>query len=205
MGNQSFYHKRIKEEKRACTIAAATELFFEQGYARTTLAQIAKRAGLSTGTLFNHFPTKEELFESIVEHFWELDPEWAEPPQPGSPLQGLTKLGRDYACVLTREGMAPLFRIIIAEAKQFPQLSLTHYKWGEGTVQQKVTSYLSDEIQLGNLILPDPEKVAREFMSLISGQILWPKMLLSDFNISREEAFQVSDEAAQTIIKKYLN
>ncbi|URJ58054.3 TetR/AcrR family transcriptional regulator [Paenibacillus polymyxa] len=204
MGTKSTYHERIKEEKRACAIAAAEELFFEKGYARTTLAQIAKLAGLSTGTLFNHFPTKELIFETIVKHFWELDPEWDVPPVLGSPLQGLIKFGRDYACVLTRDGMAPLFRVVIAEAKQFPQLSLFHYELGEGAVHQKLTQYLLDEVQLGNINLPDAAKTANEFMSIIAGQVLWPKMLLLDFSISRERAFQIADEAAHMIINKYV-
>ncbi|MGV7116698.1 TetR/AcrR family transcriptional regulator [Paenibacillus kyungheensis] len=203
MGIKSTYHERIKEEKRACVIAAAQELFFEKGYARTTLSQIAKGAGLSTGTLFNHFPTKELIFETIVKHFWELDPEWDLPPVLGSPLQGLIKFGRDYACVLTREGMAPLFRVVIAEAKQFPELSLFHYELGEGAVHQKLTQYLLDEVELGNISLPDASKAANEFMSTIAGQVLWPKMLLLDFSISREQAFQISDEAAYMIINKY--
>uniref|UniRef100_UPI00403F1F13 TetR/AcrR family transcriptional regulator C-terminal domain-containing protein n=1 Tax=Paenibacillus sp. FSL H8-0079 TaxID=2921375 RepID=UPI00403F1F13 len=42
-------------------------------------------------------------------------------------LARIIKIGRDYACVLTRDGMAPLFRVVIAEAKQFPELSLFHY------------------------------------------------------------------------------
>lgn len=203
MGTKSTYHERIKEEKRACAIASAQELFFEQGYARTTLAQIAKSAGLSTGTLFNHFPTKELIFETIVKHFWELDPEWDIPPVLGSPLQGLIKFGRDYACVLTREGMAPLFRVVIAEAKHFPYLSLYHYEVGEGAVHQKLTQYLRDEIALGNLKELDASEMAHEFMRVIAGQLLWPKMLLLDFSISRERAFEIADETAQAILNKY--
>lgn len=203
MGTKSTYHERIKEEKRACAIASAQELFFEQGYARTTLAQIAKNAGLSTGTLFNHFPTKELIFETIVKHFWELDPEWDIPPVLGSPLQGLIKFGRDYACVLTRKGMAPLFRVVIAEAKHFPHLSLYHYEVGEGAVHQKLTQYLRDEIALGNLKELDAPEMAHEFMRVIAGQLLWPKMLLLDFSISRERAFEIADETAQAILDKY--
>lgn len=105
--------------------------------------------------------------------------------------------------MLTRDGMAPLFRVVIAEAKQFPELSLFHYELGEGAVHQKLTQYLVDEVQLGNINLPHASKTANEFMSLISGQVLWPKMLLLDFSISREQAFQIADEAAHTIINKY--
>jgi len=49
------------------------QLFFEQGYERTTLQQIAKRANLSTATLFKRFSSKAALFEAIVEEFWRVD------------------------------------------------------------------------------------------------------------------------------------
>ena len=42
-------------------IAAAVDLFFEQGYDATTVAQIADRAGLTKSTFFRHFPDKREL------------------------------------------------------------------------------------------------------------------------------------------------
>lgn len=40
---------------------AAAELFLEQGYARTTVDQIAVRAGVSRATFFNYFPTKSDV------------------------------------------------------------------------------------------------------------------------------------------------
>ncbi|PTA68514.1 TetR/AcrR family transcriptional regulator [Deinococcus arcticus] len=46
-------------------VAAAQEVFLEQGFAATTAA-IARRAGVSEGTLFNRFPTKEDLFAAAI-------------------------------------------------------------------------------------------------------------------------------------------
>jgi AcrR family transcriptional regulator len=40
---------------------AASELFLEQGYAKTTIEQIARRAGVSRNTFFNYFPAKSDL------------------------------------------------------------------------------------------------------------------------------------------------
>ena len=42
-------------------VVAAVDLFFEQGYDATTVAQIADRAGLTKSTFFRHFPDKREL------------------------------------------------------------------------------------------------------------------------------------------------
>lgn len=45
---------------------AAIELFMEQGYHATSMRQIAKRANLALGGFYNHFKSKDELFEAII-------------------------------------------------------------------------------------------------------------------------------------------
>ena len=45
---------------------AAIELFMEQGYHATSMRQIADRAGLALGGIYNHFSSKDEIFEAII-------------------------------------------------------------------------------------------------------------------------------------------
>jgi AcrR family transcriptional regulator len=45
---------------------AAIELFMEQGYHATSMRQIAERAGLALGGIYNHFASKDEIFEAII-------------------------------------------------------------------------------------------------------------------------------------------
>jgi AcrR family transcriptional regulator len=45
---------------------AAIELFLEQGYHATSMRQIAERAGLALGGIYNHFSSKEDIFEAII-------------------------------------------------------------------------------------------------------------------------------------------
>ncbi|WP_246368225.1 TetR/AcrR family transcriptional regulator [Kibdelosporangium persicum] len=52
------YHQRVAKEKRELIVAAATVLFLEQGYDRTSLTRIAERSGVSRATLFKQFSTK---------------------------------------------------------------------------------------------------------------------------------------------------
>lgn len=53
--------ERRKRRTRNALINAATELFFSQGYAETTLEEVAERAEVHVQTLYRHFPTKEAL------------------------------------------------------------------------------------------------------------------------------------------------
>lgn len=56
------------QDTRARLIEAAMELFVFQGYERTGLAQVAKRAGANPGSLYHFFPSKEDLLAATLEH-----------------------------------------------------------------------------------------------------------------------------------------
>ena len=67
---------RIQDERSAETrkrlLDATVDCLFERGYANTTTAEIASRAGLSKGAQLHHFPTKEKLVISALEYLFEL-------------------------------------------------------------------------------------------------------------------------------------
>lgn len=60
----------IEEARRAQIIESAVETFAELGYANTSLARIAERAGISKGVISYHFAGKTELMERIVEQVY---------------------------------------------------------------------------------------------------------------------------------------
>ena len=57
---------RRKEARPGELLDAALDLFVEKGYAATRVDDVAARAGVSKGTLFLYFPSKEELFKAVV-------------------------------------------------------------------------------------------------------------------------------------------
>jgi len=54
------------ETTRLAVEDAAIELFMEQGYHATSMRQIAERAGLALGGIYNHFASKDEIFEALI-------------------------------------------------------------------------------------------------------------------------------------------
>jgi TetR/AcrR family transcriptional regulator len=58
--------ERRKEARPGELLAAALDLFVEKGYAATRVEEVAQRAGVSKGTLFLYFTSKEELFKAVV-------------------------------------------------------------------------------------------------------------------------------------------
>ncbi|WP_319641564.1 TetR/AcrR family transcriptional regulator [Methanovulcanius yangii] len=57
--------RHLSEEKRKALMEAAIDLFSTQGFHATPTKQISDRAGVSAGTLFRYFSTKEELIDSL--------------------------------------------------------------------------------------------------------------------------------------------
>lgn len=57
----------IRQEKTRLILDTALELFAERGYHQTSISDIAKRAGISKGLLYNYFESKEEVLRSIVQ------------------------------------------------------------------------------------------------------------------------------------------
>lgn len=58
--------ERRKQDRPGELLEAALDLFVEKGFAATRVEEVAARAGVSKGTLFLYFPSKEELFKAVV-------------------------------------------------------------------------------------------------------------------------------------------
>ena len=61
--------KQITTTRREQILKAAMEVFSRKGYAATTIPEIAKLAGIATGTLYLYYPSKRELFIAVIHSF----------------------------------------------------------------------------------------------------------------------------------------
>lgn len=199
----STYHRRVAEQKRTAIIDAATRLFLDSGYDGTSLARIAEAAGVSKATLFKQFPTKAALFDAIVSESWKIEDQDEPHPPEGDLKAGLTSIGRRYAAMLTRPGMAALFRIVIAELPRFPELGETHFNRGKMPYFDSVRRYLDAENGAGTASLDDTEMATTQFLGMISNYVFWPRLLLLDYSPSATEMDEAVHEAVRTMISRY--
>ena len=109
------------ERRKGLVMDIATELFVSQGYAATSLVDIAKGAGVATRTLYQHFGDKEAIFREVI--FARDAGAALEQPtvQPGDTLVTALQRGGYYAYQVTyRERSIGLMRLMIAESNRFP-------------------------------------------------------------------------------------
>ncbi|NHC14566.1 TetR/AcrR family transcriptional regulator [Motilibacter deserti] len=196
------YHQRIAQEKRALILAAATALFLELGYDRTSLARVAERSGVSRATLFKQFPSKAALFDAMVSESWSTADEEELPPA-GDIAAGLGIIGRRYAELLGRAQMTDLFRIVIAELPRFPELANAQFSHGKLPYFESVRGYLLAEHEAGTVRVDDVDLAATQFLGMISNYVFWPTLLVPGWEVSAERVAQVVDEAVRTMAARY--
>jgi TetR/AcrR family transcriptional regulator of autoinduction and epiphytic fitness len=198
------YRDRIKHEKRAAALGAAVDAFLTHGYDRTTLLQVAKAAGISTGTLFKHFPTKAALFGGIMEQLWAAEPGLDQRlPAPGDPRAGLTVLGYEYARVLRQPYTEPLFRVMIAEAPRFPELGQALFERGKAPFLARLTDYLTTEMAKGTLTITNMPIATRQFFGMINDVFFWPRLLVTDLPVTDAIVDEAVTEAVTTFVARY--
>ncbi|HPW29661.1 MAG TPA: TetR/AcrR family transcriptional regulator [Rhodoferax sp.] len=118
--------ERRKDARPGELLAAALELFVEKGFAATRAEEVAKRAGVSKGTLFLYFSSKEELFKAVVrENISGRFPEWnAEFDNfQGSSADLLRYSIRAWWERIGSTKVSGITKLMMSEAGNFPELA----------------------------------------------------------------------------------
>ncbi|KAA0598210.1 AcrR family transcriptional regulator [Azospirillum lipoferum] len=122
--------RRRKDARPQEIVAAAMEVFAERGFAAARLEEVAARAGVSKGTLYLYFPSKEELFKAVIRaailpNLEQAEAMVASAGGPCFPL--LERLLRMVARLIATTRMAVIPRLVIAEAGNFPELAAFYH------------------------------------------------------------------------------
>jgi AcrR family transcriptional regulator len=123
--------KRRKEARPSELTAAALELFVEKGFAATRLEDVANRAGVSKGTLYLYFDSKEALFKSVIQEG--IVPVMAENEAIAANHTGdsntlLEKLLANWWARIGNTHFAGIPKLMIAEALNFPEIAQYYYE-----------------------------------------------------------------------------
>lgn len=199
----STYHRQVAADNRAAILRAATDLFLELGFDRTSLAKVAERAGVSKATLFKQFPTKAELFEAMVLG--------AGGTAGGEPLDipsgdfhsGLVSLGTAYASLLARPRMMELIRAVITESARFPELRDQTFDFGTLPALRALREFLEEANDRGDASIPDVDVVSAQFLGMIATVVFWPRLVHVGWSLTDEESARTIDEAARTIVARF--
>ena len=140
--------ERRKEARPQELLEAAIDLFVERGYAATRLEDVARRAGVSKGTLYLYYENKEELFKavvrsSIVPAIGEAEVSVAE--FDGSSADLLRHLIHNWWQRVGATKASGIVKLVTAEADNFPELA----KFYQDEVINRGTRMISSMLERG--------------------------------------------------------
>jgi AcrR family transcriptional regulator len=123
--------RRRKDARPEEIITAALDVFADRGFAATKLEDVARKAGVTKGTIYLYFENKEALFKALVRQT--IVPVIAQGEAlaesfTGSARDLFEKLIRDYWRLVGETALAGIPRLMIAEASNFPQLARFYYE-----------------------------------------------------------------------------
>jgi AcrR family transcriptional regulator len=118
--------QRRKEARPQELLDAALALFVEKGFAAARTDEVATRAGVSKGTLYLYYPSKEELFKAVVRHnLSALIAEGIETlaAYPGSTAELLRYVTHTWWERVGATAAGGIHKVILAEVRNFPEIA----------------------------------------------------------------------------------
>jgi TetR/AcrR family transcriptional repressor of mexJK operon len=148
-------------------LEAAAEAFMVEGY-RASLDRIAARAGVARQTLYNHFQSKEALFEEVIRTTMRQVLVTLE-AENGDLRTNLMHFARVYREKVLSPHALATFRALIAEAPRCPDLARSVFAAGPAETVSCLARFLDSAMAAGDLRRDDPAVAAELLVGMLTG------------------------------------
>ncbi len=164
--------------KRTQILDGARKCFLANGFDGASMNDIVAAAGVSKGTVYSYFASKETLFAAMVfqdkRHQAERRFTLGDETRPIADV--LFDLGMKLSELAQDETSIPYVRLVIAAAERFPEIGRSFYEAGPEFVIHKLATYLDTQMKAGILYKRDTLLAATQFIDLIHSGILKPRL-----------------------------
>lgn len=169
----------LSAEKRAQILTGAAAVFAADGYEGASMSRIAAVAGVSKGTLYNHFDSKAALFTAYVAEKCSLHLAnvFDGANHDGDPAEVLRGIGRRMVRMLLSDTGLSIYRVVIAEAVKFPDLARAFFEAGPARATGFMAGWLAEESRRGRLNVDDPAFAAEQFFNLCQTRLVLRRKL----------------------------
>ena len=188
--------------KRDLILDAATVAFRDEGYESTSMDRIAELACASKRTVYNHFGSKEALFQAVVERLFEhveslKEVEW----DPERPLElQLADFARAKTLVAEDDSTLCLMRCVLGVFIKQPELVREAIERAADS-ENRLVRWLEQARAAGRIVVDDVEKAADLFWSMAGGVLFWPQLL--DGRMDPEESERLTKEVVAMFLARY--
>jgi len=172
--------KRRKEDRPEEILNAALELFTEKGFAATRMDDVARSAGISKGTLYNYFESKESIFHAVVQEM--ISPEIEKVETMVANYKGptdhlLRQLIRAWWTNVGETRLSAIPKIVISESGNFPELAEFFVETVVKRARRLFTDVVSRGVVSGEFNTVETQAVARLIIAPLVYATIWQHSL----------------------------
>jgi TetR/AcrR family transcriptional repressor of mexJK operon len=178
------------DQKRQQILNAAADLFTTQGYANTSLEQVAESANVSKQTIYSHFAGKADLLQEGVKRRCmegQLTAEQLDLSPP--PEEFLPLFAERFIGILQQDTSLRMYRLCLSEGERYPELGAAFFESGPKLVMDALALYLAQAHDKQQLQVDHPQLAAAQFLFMVRGLPIDSALL----NLP-EQPFEISNQ-----------
>jgi AcrR family transcriptional regulator len=166
--------RNLSREKREAILDGAALVFAARGYEGASMSMITAAAGVSRGTIYQHFTGKAALFGAAVARECErsLAPLFQTAAASKDLPSALRTIGHRFVTMLLSDSCRAIERVVHAEAERFPELALAFFEAGPAPAIAMMSRLLSAHAAAGDLVVDDPDFAAEQFFTLCQTRVV---------------------------------
>jgi AcrR family transcriptional regulator len=190
--------------KRRQIMEGARHVFLTAGFDGASMNDIARTAGVSKGTLYAYYNSKDELFEAIIRGEFAQAAERLCAFRRGRDVREMLRdFGVRLISKMAEPGTRALARVVIAVAEKFPNIGRAFYEAGPLYGATRLAAELENLEDSGALKVPDPERAAWQFVDLCQSYVYKRLLFGVVDSISREDIEASVEAGVEVFMKAY--
>ena len=190
--------------KRRQILDGARTVFLSDGFDGASMNDIARVAGVSKGTLYVYFESKEQLFEALIREDKKHQSERLAPwPEPNDAREFLGAYGRRLISIMTRPEMIAQVRMVTAATGKFPRLGQAFYEAGPCYGMRTLSAHLATLTEKGQLVIDDKELAAQQFLEMCKAGLFNKILFAAVETLPPEEIDRSVDKAVEVFLRAY--
>ncbi|WP_428032364.1 TetR/AcrR family transcriptional regulator [Ancylobacter sp.] len=183
--------------KRDQILRGAREIFLASGFDGASMGEIAREAGVSKGTLYVYFDSKEDLFTALVTDECKRTAEACFHLDLDAPAEAtLRSLGCRYIHAMLEPSHIRTVRMVIGVAEKLPEIGRAFLQAGQETGVTRLSEWLRAKNVQGELAIEEVEIAAWQFMLGCQGKLIMP-MIFGDN--ARPDAAMIRNVVDRTV------
>ena len=194
---------QIDVAKTEAILDAAVEVIGERGLA-APMEAIARRAGVSKQTVYNHYGSKAELMRALMQRRVEaITASLREPGAVDNPTATLEAYARSVLETVITSKNYSMLRVIILGSGEMPDVAREVFEAGPLAARRQLAAFLKTETELGRMKVEDFDQAAEFFSGMVMGQNQLRSLLRLPSDKTLEQFGRLAREAAERFMRAY--